>query len=165
LSDNENKYVLISDWQRPEELFALFHEIGHTFVDTDERSERVSFEELAEYPKTGPGPFDYERRRKDFGASPETKAKAIKGVRAVAFSERNASAWALRTMRRVGQEVGIDLIKESGLDQKKLRKFIEDALVSHKQPLAASLGGKPLSPEDKIAVDEVLAELEKSFKV
>jgi hypothetical protein len=70
----EEKMIYVSDWRKPQELVALFHEIGHTHLGKDEKAKYPEkAKEIYETIKTGESVFDIETRRRDLAQNPKSQ--------------------------------------------------------------------------------------------
>jgi hypothetical protein len=68
-------------------------------------------------------------------------------------------------MRRLGDDLGVDLFKEIGLTRSELFKMVKNALWSHKQALKNELSLKSTSDEETAIVNSLVDELTKEFKI
>jgi hypothetical protein len=108
LANPQEKYILVGDWRDPKELLALMHEIGHVQIIEDPRGKLPSEEELAELFYIPDN--DFSEKRKDFMVNPGGKEALDRFIKALAFSERNAWAWSLRSIRKLSDTLGVDFV-------------------------------------------------------
>ncbi len=118
--------ISVGDFRNPKEIFALLHEIGHTHQLKDV----VSFKKEKEK--------ELMRNATRRTTAEEQKTAKLKELAQSSFLERDAWARALRLVRQIKKETGVDLL-EIFPDFDSLKQVIYGALISHRRQATLSV--------------------------